>query len=155
LLVINYFIIGVEIEGIVEIMSHTATSNTSTELAQAQAEIVELRKAIYHLDNVVVKELKAENMEWKRKFEDIEQSSEHTAYHELEIERLRAEVKRWKAVCLRWQEKADFTLTDSEEEVEDNDPEEYGEYTWKQGLTPEEIKAEMETGINPETGCPM
>jgi hypothetical protein len=45
--------------------------------------------------------------------------------------------------------------TDSEEEddVEDNDPEEYGEYTWKEGLTAEEI-AKGDT-IDPLTGEPI
>ena len=40
----------------------------------------------------------------------------------------------------------DIYPTDSEEEddIEDNDPEEYGEYTWKEGLTAEEIKKQEE-----------
>lgn len=41
-------------------------------------------------------------------------------------------------------------IVDSDEEVEDNDPEEYGEYTWKEGLTAEEI-AKVDK-IDPETG---
>ncbi len=42
------------------------------------------------------------------------------------------------------------THSSSDEEVEDNNPEEYGEYTWKQGLTAEEI-AKVDK-IDPETG---
>lgn len=51
------------------------------------------------------------------------------------------------------EETGEYTLTEAEWEAqnqEDNDPEEYGEYTWKQGLTAEEI-AKGDT-INPETG---
>jgi len=70
----------------------------------------------------------------------------------------------WKLECdhqRKWEldqwwmdeETGEYTLTEAEFEAqnqEDNDPEEYGEYTWKQGLTAEEI-AKGDT-INPETG---
>ena len=119
-------------------------------------DIINLQKALYELTD---------------KFEDIEQSSESTAYHELEIERLKKqiddywkvddeiggfvsgkfpdiashlrecfeekerirklylernkelqeEIDKWKKTCLRWQEKADFNLTDSDEESSDED----------------------------------
>lgn len=42
---------------------------------------------------------------------------------------------------------------DEEDDIEDNDPEEYGEYTWKEGLTAEEI-AKGDT-IDALTGEPI
>jgi hypothetical protein len=61
--------------------------------------------------------------------------------------------RKWEVYQVYMDDEGDYTLTEEEFEAlkqEDNDPEEYGEYTWKQGLTPEEI-AKGDT-INPETG---
>lgn len=61
--------------------------------------------------------------------------------------------RKWEVYQLYMDDEGDYTLTEEEFEAlkqEDNDPEEYGEYTWKQGLTAEEI-AKGDT-INPETG---
>ena len=61
--------------------------------------------------------------------------------------------RKWEVYQLYMDDEGDYTLTQEEWEAqgnEDNDPEEYGEYTWKQGLTAEEI-AKGDT-INPETG---
>jgi hypothetical protein len=44
-------------------------------------------------------------------------------------------------------------VTEEEDDIEDNDPEEYGEYTWKEGLTAEEI-AKGDT-IDALTGEPI
>ena len=41
-----------------------------------------------------------------------------------EWERMEEENKHWKSICLRWQEKADFNLTDSEEEEESEEEDE-------------------------------
>lgn len=61
--------------------------------------------------------------------------------------------RKWEVYQVYMDDEGDYTLTEEEWEAqnqEDNDPEEYGEYTWKQGLTAEEI-AKGDT-INPETG---
>ena len=61
--------------------------------------------------------------------------------------------RKWEVYQVYMNDEGDYTLTEEEFEAlrqEDNDPEEYGEYTWKQGLTAEEI-ARGDT-INPETG---
>jgi len=61
--------------------------------------------------------------------------------------------RKWEVYQVYMNDEGDYTLTEEEFEAlkqEDNDPEEYGEYTWKQGLTAEEI-AKGDT-INPETG---
>ena len=46
-----------------------------------------------------------------------------------------------------------YECYEEEDDIEDNDPEEYGEYTWKEGLTAEEI-AKGDT-IDPLTGEPI
>ena len=77
-----------------------------------------------------------------------------------EIKKLKEENKKLQEREFRMCEIAnangwDIYPTDSEEEddIEDNDPEEYGEYTWKEGLTAEEI-AKGDT-IDPLTGEPI
>ena len=61
--------------------------------------------------------------------------------------------RNWEINQLYMDDEGEYTLTEEEWEAqnqEDNDPEEYGEYTWKQGLTAEEI-AKGDT-IDPLTG---
>ena len=53
-----------------------------------------------------------------------------------DLDELEAEIKKLKATCLRWQEKADFNLTDSEEESESEEEEEPSKYDgedWARG----------------------
>lgn len=97
-----------------------------------------LKKAIYHLDNVVVKELQRKATIYEYMAEYLEKTDEFWCYFDYIREYHPDE-----------REAAGDILT-SDEEVEDNDPEEYGEYMYRQGLTAEEI-AKGDT-IDAETG---
>ena len=106
------------------------------------------RKVMYE----EIKKLKEENKKLKE--------GTLLKFQEVEIADLQEEIKKLQEREFRMCEIAnangwDIYPTDSEEEddIEDNDPEEYGEYTWKEGLTAEEI-AKGDT-IDPLTGEPI
>lgn len=122
---------------------------------EALEENIKLKKELEHREYCLRQDAKghspSEVQEYRDEIEELKERMEvGQAIAEKAIANLKQENEKLSAVCLRWQEKADFNLTDSEEEVEDNDPEEYGEYTWKEGLTAEEI-AKVDK-IDPETG---
>lgn len=115
------------------LMENASDNETIGFLDMLAGDIWDIINAETELTRILVKE----NKKLKK---NIKEYREWVDRNQAEIERLRDVIDG---------------ETDSEEEddVEDNDPEEYGEYTWKEGLTAEEI-AKGDT-IDALTGEPI
>ncbi|HAW79663.1 MAG TPA: hypothetical protein DCX27_08095 [Balneola sp.] len=128
-------------------------------LYEAEVEITHMKTEVnYSLGRAIHKQ-REKNKQLQEENKKLKEGT-LLKFQEVEIADLQEENKKLQEREFRMCEIAnangwDIYPTDSEEEddIEDNDPEEYGEYTWKEGLTAEEI-AKGDT-IDPLTGEPI